>query len=327
VHHMRLIAELSKLKNQLKLVADGETENVSSTSASVPAPSFPPPSLSVSTSELVSESMPPAPPLDDNDGGGGAASIDDEEIIDSGSDEFADVDNVGFGTSALRRALTANSGAALICNICIGPLEGPITIPCGHNYCKKCITQWFVAHDTCPLCKYVVSAAIKRDLRINVSLRDFVEKAYPEIAMARLEAEKEKARLEAEQREKARLEAEQREMLEGESQRESFLALIARVRDGTAEAKSVAAAELSQLAAVGTDNQVLIASLGGISALIALIRNGSPEGKGNAANALCNIALNTDNQVLIAREGGIPPPDRPCARWVSGGEGECCCCP
>ena len=89
--------------------------------------------------------------------------------------------------------------------------------------------------------------------------------------------------------------------------REPFLALIAGVRDGTAEAKSVAAAELSQLAAVGTDNQVLIASLGGISALIALIRNGSPEGKGNAADAFRFLARNDDNAVLIAREGGIPP--------------------
>jgi len=157
-------------------------------------------------SSLADESMPPAPPLDDNDEG--TMSIDDEEIINSGSVESTDVDNGdnGGGMSQLRRALTGNSGAALMCNICIGPMEGPITIPCGHNYCKVCITEWFVAHDTCPLCKYVVPAAIKRDLRINVALRDFVEKAYPDIAMARLENEREKARFDAEHLENAHLE-------------------------------------------------------------------------------------------------------------------------
>ena len=54
VHHMRLMAELSKLKNQLKLVADGEAENVSSTSTSVPAPSSP---LLLSLSPLLSLSL------------------------------------------------------------------------------------------------------------------------------------------------------------------------------------------------------------------------------------------------------------------------------
>merc|ERR1712196_69020 len=44
---------------------------------------------------------------------------------------------------------------------------------------------------------------------------------------------------------------------------------------------------------------------GGISALIALLRDGTPEAQEKAAGALSNLACNVENQVRIAAEGGI----------------------
>jgi len=51
------------------------------------------------------------------------------------------------------------------------------------------------------------------------------------------------------------------------------------------------------------ENKVQIAREGGISPLIALVRDGTPEAKVEAAGALLNLALNAENKVQIAREG------------------------
>ncbi|XP_027127866.1 E3 ubiquitin-protein ligase TRIM21-like [Larimichthys crocea] len=43
-----------------------------------------------------------------------------------------------------------------LCSICLDVFIRPVTIPCGHNFCKKCITQYWdinVHKHECPLCK------------------------------------------------------------------------------------------------------------------------------------------------------------------------------
>ncbi|XP_078138101.1 E3 ubiquitin-protein ligase TRIM39-like isoform X1 [Centroberyx gerrardi] len=42
-----------------------------------------------------------------------------------------------------------------LCSICLDVFTDPVTIPCGHNFCKNCITQhWDInAPCQCPLCK------------------------------------------------------------------------------------------------------------------------------------------------------------------------------
>ncbi|KAM3869592.1 E3 ubiquitin-protein ligase TRIM21-like [Diretmus argenteus] len=42
-----------------------------------------------------------------------------------------------------------------LCSICLDVFTDPVTIPCGHNYCKSCITQhWDIdAQCQCPMCK------------------------------------------------------------------------------------------------------------------------------------------------------------------------------
>uniref|UniRef100_A0A8C3AKX1 Uncharacterized protein n=1 Tax=Cyclopterus lumpus TaxID=8103 RepID=A0A8C3AKX1_CYCLU len=42
-----------------------------------------------------------------------------------------------------------------LCSICLDVFSDPVTIPCGHNFCKACITEhWAIhAHSQCPMCK------------------------------------------------------------------------------------------------------------------------------------------------------------------------------
>ena len=40
------------------------------------------------------------------------------------------------------------------CSICLDVFTDPVSTPCGHNYCKACITQHWDSNDVCkcPLC-------------------------------------------------------------------------------------------------------------------------------------------------------------------------------
>ena len=55
------------------------------------------------------------------------------------------------------------------------------------------------------------------------------------------------------------------------------------------------------------DNQIAIATKGGIEPLIALVTSGTDAGKENAAGALRNLADNADNKIAIATKGGLEP--------------------
>ncbi|XP_063048426.1 E3 ubiquitin-protein ligase TRIM47-like [Engraulis encrasicolus] len=51
---------------------------------------------------------------------------------------------------------------SFICSVCCELLRDPVTIPCGHNYCRKCINGWWEQERknkrkrkySCPLCKH-----------------------------------------------------------------------------------------------------------------------------------------------------------------------------
>uniref|UniRef100_A0A3B5RCH9 RING-type domain-containing protein n=1 Tax=Xiphophorus maculatus TaxID=8083 RepID=A0A3B5RCH9_XIPMA len=61
-----------------------------------------------------------------------------------------------------------------LCSICLDLFKDPLTTPCGHNFCKNCITQhWDVNHcSQCPLCKRDCDA--RPELEINTYIREMV---------------------------------------------------------------------------------------------------------------------------------------------------------
>ncbi|XP_033507607.1 E3 ubiquitin-protein ligase TRIM21-like [Epinephelus lanceolatus] len=62
------------------------------------------------------------------------------------------------------------------CSICLDIFNNPVSIPCGHNFCRGCIKRfWDTRHMcACPLCKE--NFETRPELRINIDLKDITEK-------------------------------------------------------------------------------------------------------------------------------------------------------
>ncbi|XP_031714961.1 E3 ubiquitin-protein ligase TRIM21-like [Anarrhichthys ocellatus] len=62
----------------------------------------------------------------------------------------------------------------LTCCICLEVFNDPVTLPCGHNFCKKCITHHLSSNSQhqCPLCKERVDRKYK--LRVNTIIAEMV---------------------------------------------------------------------------------------------------------------------------------------------------------
>uniref|UniRef100_A0A8C5G0K7 Bloodthirsty n=1 Tax=Gouania willdenowi TaxID=441366 RepID=A0A8C5G0K7_GOUWI len=61
-----------------------------------------------------------------------------------------------------------------LCSICLEVLTDPVTTPCGHNFCKTCIsTHWDNSTTSrCPVCNQVFST--KPQLKVNIMMREMV---------------------------------------------------------------------------------------------------------------------------------------------------------
>ncbi|XP_028298424.1 E3 ubiquitin-protein ligase TRIM21-like [Gouania willdenowi] len=60
------------------------------------------------------------------------------------------------------------------CSICLEVLTDPVTTPCGHNFCKTCISTYWDTSTTsrCPVCNQVFST--KPQLKVNIMMREMV---------------------------------------------------------------------------------------------------------------------------------------------------------
>lgn len=54
---------------------------------------------------------------------------------------------MGFDTDRFEEDINEE----LICSICSGVLELPLTTPCDHLFCTNCINYWLDRHETCPI--------------------------------------------------------------------------------------------------------------------------------------------------------------------------------
>ncbi|XP_041790466.1 E3 ubiquitin-protein ligase TRIM21-like isoform X1 [Chelmon rostratus] len=61
-----------------------------------------------------------------------------------------------------------------LCSICLDVFTDPVTTPCGHNFCKNCITEhWNIANQyQCPICAKFFH--VRPDLRVNTFISEMV---------------------------------------------------------------------------------------------------------------------------------------------------------
>ncbi|XP_042256166.1 E3 ubiquitin-protein ligase TRIM39-like [Thunnus maccoyii] len=61
-----------------------------------------------------------------------------------------------------------------LCSICLDVFTDPVTTPCGHNFCKNCITEHWNSNDQylCPMCKKVFNT--RPELHVNTFISEMV---------------------------------------------------------------------------------------------------------------------------------------------------------
>ncbi|NXD88126.1 TRI35 protein, partial [Halcyon senegalensis] len=97
----------------------------------------------------------------------------------------------GIGASTSRSvAMTSSSTATfkeeLLCPICYDPFREAVTLGCGHNFCKGCVSRsWEHGAHVCPVCK---EASSFDDLRVNHTLNNLVEMILKEEGQRRGQA-------------------------------------------------------------------------------------------------------------------------------------------
>ncbi|XP_043348083.1 LON peptidase N-terminal domain and RING finger protein 3 isoform X2 [Dermochelys coriacea] len=65
------------------------------------------------------------------------------------------------------------------CRKCQGFLFEPVSLPCGHTFCKKCLERERAPESHCALCKEEGSLAAGQHLRVNVILSNLLAKWFP----------------------------------------------------------------------------------------------------------------------------------------------------
>ncbi|XP_014871317.1 nuclear factor 7, ovary-like [Poecilia latipinna] len=62
-----------------------------------------------------------------------------------------------------------------LCSICLDVFTDPVSTPCGHNFCKTCITQHWDGNGPykCPLCNELFTP--KPELRVNTFIKEMVD--------------------------------------------------------------------------------------------------------------------------------------------------------
>ncbi|XP_060736523.1 E3 ubiquitin-protein ligase TRIM39-like isoform X1 [Tachysurus vachellii] len=96
----------------------------------------------------------------------------DKTFVKPGQSSWSSVDTSANFAGESSSLLTEEQ---LQCSICLEVFTDPVTTPCGHNFCKSCITQcWDTSeHCHCPYCNEKFT--IRPEHKINITLRDVAD--------------------------------------------------------------------------------------------------------------------------------------------------------
>lgn len=75
----------------------------------------------------------------------------------------------------------------LECNVCTDVLLNPVTTPCGHTFCKECLSRAVDVRNQCPLCRTILLVGACAEIPVNVTLASVISKLLPASLAARRE--------------------------------------------------------------------------------------------------------------------------------------------
>ena len=79
-------------------------------------------------------------------------------------------------TDRKRKPITRDDD--LDCILCMKLIYEPVTVPCGHTFCKSCLLRAADHNSSCPVCRRVLH--IGRDIPVNIVLATVLERYFPE---------------------------------------------------------------------------------------------------------------------------------------------------
>lgn len=73
---------------------------------------------------------------------------------------------------AVGRARERSHSEPFACSVCLENFVEPVTLPCGHSFCRGCLSSVLARERACPQCRQAVAARVQvRQLPINWALK------------------------------------------------------------------------------------------------------------------------------------------------------------
>ena len=69
---------------------------------------------------------------------------------------------------------------AFECTVCTDLFLDPVTAPCGHSFCRRCLARSLDHKPECPLCRAQVFGVFAHDAKVSVTIQEIIERHVPE---------------------------------------------------------------------------------------------------------------------------------------------------
>ncbi|PFX19342.1 LON peptidase N-terminal domain and RING finger protein 3-like [Stylophora pistillata] len=97
-----------------------------------------------------------------------------------GSKYFKSATELILNSTDLCEANAVKELEDLECKVCYNILYQPVTTTCGHTFCRTCLHRGLDYRSECPYCRRALNCGVERNIKINVIIKETVEKLFPD---------------------------------------------------------------------------------------------------------------------------------------------------